>query len=77
MTTTAATTANSKPSLARGATKLSQEHVVGMITILLLMVFAAALPGFATAQNLLGLMRSIAILGILGLGMGLVVISRA
>lgn len=60
----------------RGLSKLSQEQVVGLITVLLLIVFALALPGFATTQNILGLVRSISILGILGLGMGLIVISR-
>ena len=74
--TTATTTASGKAPLLRSSPKLSQEQVVGVITLLLLGVFALALPGFATTQNLLGLLRSISILGILGLGMGLVVISR-
>jgi ribose transport system permease protein len=38
--------------------------------VVLLSVFAVALPGSATTSNLLGLVRSISILGILGLGMG-------
>ena len=74
--TTATTTASGKAPLLRSSPKLSQEQVVGVITLLLLGVFALALPGFATTQNILGLLRSISILGILGLGMGLVVISR-
>jgi ribose transport system permease protein len=74
--TTAVTTASGKARILGGATKLGQEQIVGMITVLLLIAFSLALPGFATTQNLLGLVRSIAILGILGLGMGLVVISR-
>ena len=74
--TTATTTASGKAPLLRSSPKLSQEQVVGVITLLLLGAFALALPGFATTQNLLGLLRSISILGILGLGMGLVVISR-
>ena len=60
----------------RGLSRLSQEQIVAAITVLLLAAFALALPGFATAPNLLGLIRSISILGILGLGMGLIVISR-
>jgi hypothetical protein len=56
---------------------LSQEQVVAAIVIVLLIVFALALPGFATTRNILGLVRSISILGILGLGMGLIVISRS
>jgi ribose transport system permease protein len=61
----------------RSLNKLSQEQVVAAIVIVLLIVFALALPGFATTKNILGLVRSISILGILGLGMGLIVISRS
>src|SRR5437660_10047309 len=61
----------------RSLNKLSQEQVVAAIVILLLIVFALALPGFATTKNILGLVRSISILGILGLGMALIVISRS
>jgi ribose transport system permease protein len=74
---TITTSAPSKPaSRWRGLNKVSQEQVVAAITILLLIVFAVALPGFGTTANILGLIRSISILGILGLGMGLIVISR-
>jgi ribose transport system permease protein len=56
--------------------KTSQEQIVLFITIVLLILFAVALPGFSSIANLLNLVRSISILGILGLGMGLIVISR-
>ena len=56
--------------------KPSQEQIVLLITIALLIVFSLTLPGFASVANLLNLVRSISILGILGLGMGLIVISR-
>ncbi len=56
--------------------KPSQEQIVLLITIALLVVFGVTLPGFASVANLLNLLRSISILGILGLGMGLIVISR-
>lgn len=56
--------------------RTSQEQIVLAITALLLVAFSATLPGFATVANLLNLLRSISILGILGLGMGLIVISR-
>ncbi|MBV8191715.1 MAG: ABC transporter permease [Alphaproteobacteria bacterium] len=56
--------------------KPSQEQIVLLITVALLVVFSATLPGFAHLANLLNLVRSISILGILGLGMGLIVISR-
>ncbi|MBP2427792.1 ABC transporter permease [Bradyrhizobium elkanii] len=56
--------------------KPSQEQIVLLITIALLIVFGLTLNGFATVSNLLNLLRSISILGVLGLGMGLIVISR-
>src|SRR5215475_183741 len=56
--------------------KTNQEQIVLAITILLLIVFGFTLNGFATVSNLLNLLRSISILGVLGLGMGLIVISR-
>ncbi|HEY4041291.1 MAG TPA: ABC transporter permease [Rhodopila sp.] len=62
--------------LRRTSFKPSQEQIILLITILLLVVFGLALPGFASVANLLNLVRSISILGILGLGMGLIVVSR-
>ena len=56
--------------------KPNQEQIVLLITIALLIVFGLTLNGFATLTNLLNLLRSISILGILGLGMGMIVISR-
>src|SRR5215467_2716714 len=56
--------------------KPSQEQIVLLITIALLIVFGLTLNGFATVSNLLNLLRSISILGVLGLGMGMIVISR-
>src|SRR5262245_15542487 len=56
--------------------KPSQEQIVLLITIALLIFFSLILPGFSSLANLLNLVRSISILGILGLGMGLIVISR-
>jgi len=56
--------------------KPSQEQIVLLITIALLIVFGLTLNGFATVSNFLNLLRSISILGVLGLGMGLIVISR-
>jgi ribose transport system permease protein len=56
--------------------KAKQEHIVLLITLLLFLCFSVFLKGFATVDNLLNLVRSISILGILGLGMGLIVISR-
>jgi ribose transport system permease protein len=56
--------------------KPSQEQIVLLLVLALLILFSVSLPGFSTVTNLLNLVRSISILGILGLGMGLIVISR-
>lgn len=55
---------------------LSQERIVFGLALLLCILFAVALPGFLTADNVLNLVRSVSILGILGVAMGLVVIGR-
>jgi ribose transport system permease protein len=64
------------PRLRIGLAKPNQEQIVLLITIVLLVVFSFTLNGFATVANILNLLRSISILGILGLGMGMIVISR-
>ncbi|MBP5856227.1 ABC transporter permease [Marivibrio halodurans] len=56
--------------------RLTQEQIVFALAVLLCAVFALALPGFLSADNLLNLVRSVSILGMLGVAMGLVVIGR-
>jgi ribose transport system permease protein len=56
--------------------RLSQEQIVFALAGLLCIGFAISLPGFLTAGNMLNLVRSVSILGILGVAMGLVVIGR-
>lgn len=56
--------------------RLTQEQIVFGLALLLCLGFAVALPGFLTTNNLLNLVRSVSILGILGVAMGLVVIGR-
>jgi ribose transport system permease protein len=56
--------------------RLSQEQIVFGLALLMCVVFAVSLPGFLTTSNLLNLVRSVSILGILGVAMGLVVIGR-
>ena len=56
--------------------RLSQEQIVFALAVLLCVGFAISLPGFLTTNNLLNLVRSVAILGILGVAMGLVGIGR-
>lgn len=60
----------------RGFGQLSQEQIVFGLAVFLCIVFGLTLPGFLTTNNLLNLVRSVSILGILGVAMGLVVIGR-
>jgi ribose transport system permease protein len=54
----------------------TQEEIVFVLAALMFCGFALVLPGFLAIENLLSLVRSVSILGILGLGMALVVIGR-
>jgi len=56
--------------------RLNQERIVFLITLLLFAVFAATLNNFLSAGNMLSLLRSVSVLGILGLGMLVVVLGR-
>lgn len=55
---------------------ISQEKIVLSITLMMFVVFAIFLDGFIGANNLLALLRSVSVLGILGLGMLIVVLGR-
>lgn len=56
--------------------KLTQKGIVFAIFLALFAVFSAFLRGFLTADNMLTLLQNVAVLGILGLGMAVVVIGR-
>jgi ribose transport system permease protein len=56
--------------------RLTQERIVLLFSLILLVAFALFLPGFLTADNLLSLVRSVSVVGILGVAMALVVIGR-
>lgn len=56
--------------------QFTQEGIVFLITVLLFVVFSVTLKGFFTIGNVLTLLRSVSVLGMLGLGMGMVVIGR-
>jgi ribose transport system permease protein len=56
--------------------RASQQTIVFALFVLVLAGFALFLPGFAKVENLLTLLQNVAILGILGLGMAVVVIGR-
>lgn len=55
---------------------VSQQSIVFVLFVLMFVGFAGLLPGFAQVDNLLTLLQNVAILGILGLGMAVVVIGR-
>ncbi|MBC7735453.1 MAG: ABC transporter permease [Bacteriovorax sp.] len=56
--------------------RISQQMIVFTIFVLLFIGFALFLPGFFAASNVLGLLQNVAILGILGLAMAIIVIGR-
>lgn len=56
--------------------QITQEGIVFLITVLMFVGFSLSLHNFLTAGNVLTLLRSVSVLGMLGLGMGLVVIGR-
>ncbi|MCY4222440.1 MAG: ABC transporter permease [Thiotrichales bacterium] len=55
---------------------LTQEKVVVIMAAALFIGFSIFLTGFFSVSNLIGLVRNICVLGILGVGMGLVIIGR-
>jgi ribose transport system permease protein len=57
-------------------TPISQQAIVFVIFLMMFSVFSIFLPGFLSSGNMLGLLQNVAILGILGLGMAIIVIGR-
>lgn len=55
---------------------LTQESIVFLFSLFLLATFGVFIPGFLTTDNVLALVRSVSVLGILGVAMALVVIGR-
>ena len=55
---------------------LNQERIVLGIAVVLFVVASVALPGFFAQNNLVSIVRSISVLGILALGMSVVIIGR-
>src|SRR5271155_713426 len=56
--------------------RIGQQGIVFAIFAALFAVFAITLHGFATPENMLTLLQNVAVLGILGLAMAIVVIGR-
>ena len=59
-----------------GLRTLDQAQIVLAITVAIFAAAAIALPGFLTAGNIIAIVRSVAVLGILALGMAIVIIGR-
>jgi ribose transport system permease protein len=55
----------------------NQERIVLGISVCLFIVFGIALPGFLEPQNIIALVQSVSILGILGIGMAITIIGRS
>ncbi|PLW78765.1 ABC transporter permease [Cohaesibacter celericrescens] len=55
---------------------LNQERIVFAITIAIFALASLALPGFFSANNLVSVVRSVSVLGILALGMSVIIIGR-
>jgi ribose transport system permease protein len=55
---------------------VDQLKIVTMLFVAIFVIYSLLLPGFLTIGNLLVLTRTVAVLGILGLGMAIVVIGR-
>ena len=55
---------------------LNQEGIVFGIAVVLFAVASVGLPGFFSADNLVAIVRSVSVLGILALGMAVVIIGR-
>ena len=56
--------------------KMGQEQIVFAITVAMFILFSLFLDNFLAADNIFALLRSVAVLGILGLGMLIVVLGR-
>ena len=56
--------------------RATQQTIVFILFLVMFGGFLLLLPGFAQVDNLLTLLQNVAILGILGLGMAVVVIGR-
>ncbi|MBT7619263.1 MAG: ABC transporter permease [Calditrichaeota bacterium] len=54
----------------------SQEQIVILVTTFICVIFCIFLDGFASSSNLIALARDVSVLGILGIGMAVVVVSR-
>jgi len=66
----------SRPAGPKGRFRIGQQEIVFGVFAALFVVFSVFLPGFFTAANMLTLLQNVAVLGILGLAMAIVVLGR-
>ncbi|MGB3415680.1 MAG: ABC transporter permease [Mesorhizobium sp.] len=59
-----------------GWSSLNQERIVLVLAVVLFVVAAIGLPGFLAPDNLIAIVRSVSVLGILAFGMAIVIIGR-
>src|SRR6202035_4936840 len=59
-----------------GIRSIGQQGIVFAVFAALFAVFAIALPGFLSTANMLTLLQNVAVLGILGLAIAIVVLGR-
>jgi len=59
-----------------GWSSLNQERIVLVLAVLLFVAAAIGLPGFLNPDNLIAIVRSVSVLGILAFGMAIVIIGR-
>ena len=69
-------TAEAAPTLMRVRAMLTQEVIVLLTSIALFVAFSLALDNFLSAANMITLVRNVAVLGVLSVGMAIVVIGR-
>ena len=67
---------NRRSSLVSWLKNPTQEKIVAFFTLVMFLIFSLTLDNFSTLGNILTLVRSVSVLGILGIGMGIVVIAR-
>jgi ribose transport system permease protein len=67
---------NEKEKTGMAIKSFSQQGIVFAVFAVLFAVFSFALPGFLSTDNMLTLLQNVAVLGILGLAMAIVVIGR-
>lgn len=59
-----------------GLNNFNQERIVLIITVLIFIAASVGLEGFLRPANLIAIIRSVSVLGVLALGMGIVIIGR-